>query len=38
VLFRSIVPVSTLLRLRHNPFFDYMAERLRADIAGFLNH
>jgi alpha-beta hydrolase superfamily lysophospholipase len=33
----TIVPVSTLLRLRHNPFFDYMAERLRVDIARFLN-
>jgi alpha-beta hydrolase superfamily lysophospholipase len=33
----TIVPVSTLLRLRHNPFFDYVAERLRVDIAGFLN-
>jgi alpha-beta hydrolase superfamily lysophospholipase len=30
------VPVGNLVRLRHNPFFGYMVDRVRADIAGFL--
>lgn len=30
------VPVGNLVRLRHNPFFDYMVDRVRADIAGYL--
>ena len=31
------VSIGNLARLRHNPFFDYMADRVRADIAGFLD-
>jgi alpha-beta hydrolase superfamily lysophospholipase len=30
------VPVADLVRLRHNPFFEYMAERVETDIAGYL--